>query len=71
MSVDLRAVTELGGVPYEFWVNNNEREDFRNHSLSVFVLMPDSGGTVEERKARTREKRGKYEKHGKRRKRGK
>ncbi len=43
MSVDLRAVTELGGVPYEFWLNNNEREDFRNHSLSVFVLMPDSG----------------------------
>ncbi len=55
MSVDLRAVTELGGVPYEFWVNNNEREDFRNHSLSVFVLMPDSGGTAEERQVRTRE----------------
>lgn len=55
MSVDLRAVTELGGVPYEFWVNNNEREDFRNHSLSVFVLTPDSGGTAEERQVRTRE----------------
>lgn len=55
MSVDLRAVTELGGVPYEFWVNNNERVDFRNHSLSVFVLMPDSGGTAEERRAQTRE----------------
>ena len=55
MSVDLRAVTELGGVPYEFWVNNNEREDFRNHSLSVFVLMPDSGGTADERQAQTRE----------------
>ncbi len=55
MSVDLRAVTELGGVPYEFWVNNNEREDFRNHSLSVFVLMPDSGGTAEERKVQKRE----------------
>lgn len=55
MSVDLRAVTELDGVPYEFWVNNNEREDFRNHSLSVFVLTPDLGGTAEERQARTRE----------------
>lgn len=55
MSVDLRAVTELGGVPYEFWVNNNERVDFRNHSLSVFVLMPDSGGTADERRAQTRE----------------
>ena len=55
MSVDLRAVTELGGVPYEFWVNNNERVDFRSHSLSVFVLMPDSGGTAEERRAQTRE----------------
>lgn len=55
MSVDLRAVTELGGVPYEFWVNNNEREDFRNHSLSVFVLVPDSGGAAEERRAQTRE----------------
>ena len=55
MSVDLRAVTEPGGVPYEFWVNNNEREDFRNHSLSVFVLMPDSGGTAEERQVRTQE----------------
>ena len=55
MSVDLRAVTELGGVPYEFWLNNNEREDFRNHSLSVFVLMPDSEGTAEERKVQKRE----------------
>ena len=55
MSVDLRAVTEFGGVPYEFWVNNNEREDFRNHSLSVFVLVPDSGGTADERRAQTRE----------------
>ena len=55
MSVDLRAVTEFGGVPYEFWVNNNEQEDFRNHSLSVFVLVPDPGGTAEERQVQTRE----------------
>ncbi len=54
-SVDLRAVTEPGGVPYEFWVNNNEREDFRSHSLLVFALVPDFGSTAEERKARTRE----------------
>ena len=55
MSVDLRAVTELGGVPYEFWLNNNEQEDFRNHSLSVFVLVPDPGGAAEERRVQTRE----------------
>lgn len=55
MSVNLRAVTELGGVPYEFWLNNNEQEDFRNHSLSVFVLVPDPGGTAEERQVQTRE----------------
>ena len=55
MSVDLRAVTEFGGVPYEFWVNNNERVDFRNHSLSVFALVPDFGGTAEERQVQTRE----------------
>ena len=58
MSVDLRAVTEVSGVPYEFWVNNNEREDFRNHSLSVFALMPEellSGCSAEERQVRTRE----------------
>ena len=55
MSVDLRAVTELGGVPYEFWASNNEREDFHNHSLSVFALVPDFGVTAEERKVQTRE----------------
>ena len=55
MSVDLRAVTELGGVPYEFWVNNNEREDFCSHSLSVFALAPDFVGTAEERQVQTRE----------------
>ena len=55
MSVDLRAVTELGGVPYEFWVNNNEQEDFRNHSLSVFALVSGFGGTAEERQVQTRE----------------
>ena len=55
MSVGLRAVTELGGVPFEFWVNNNEREDFCSHSLLVFVLTPDLGGTAEERQVRTRE----------------
>ena len=58
MSVDLRAVTEVSGVPYEFWVNNNEQKDFRNHSLSVFTLMPEellSGCSSEERQVRTRE----------------
>lgn len=41
ISVDLRAVTTVDGIPYEFWVNNNERAGFRNHSLAIFVLTPD------------------------------
>lgn len=41
ISADLRAVTKVDGIPYELWVNNNERADFRNHSLSIFVLEPD------------------------------
>lgn len=41
ISVDMRAVTIVDGIPYELWVNNNERADFRNHSLSIFVLEPD------------------------------
>ena len=41
ISVDLRAVTKVDGIPYELWVNNNERAGFRNHSLSIFVLEPD------------------------------
>lgn len=40
ISVDMRAVTKVDGIPYELWVNNNERADFRNHSLSIFVLEP-------------------------------
>lgn len=40
LSVTLRATTTANGIPYEFWVNNNESADFRNHSLSVFVLEP-------------------------------
>ena len=28
ISVDLRAVTMVDGIPYEFWVNNNERSGF-------------------------------------------
>ena len=55
ISVVLRAVTEHGGEPYEIWANNNEREGFCSHSLTVFVLTPDSGGTAEERRAQTRE----------------
>ena len=47
LSVDLRAVTNVNGVPYEFWVNNNEGTDFVNHSLSIFALTANelpSGG---------------------------
>lgn len=59
ISVDLRAVTTVDGTPYELWINNNEDADFRNHSLSVFVLTPDgllSGGiSYEEREDRLKE----------------
>lgn len=59
ISVDLRAVTTVDGIPYEFWVNNNERADFRNHSLAIFVLTPDelfAGDLSDEaREARQRE----------------
>lgn len=58
VSVDLRAVTTVDGVPYELWVNNNERTDFRNHSLSIFALIPDEllgGCSGDERTARESE----------------
>lgn len=58
VSVDLRAVTTVDGVPYELWVNNNERADFRNHSLSIFSLVPDElldSCSGDERTARERE----------------
>ena len=59
LSVTLRATTTVNEIPYEFWVNNNESADFRNHSLSVFVLEPGflfAGDVSEEvREARWRE----------------
>ena len=59
ISVDLRAVTMVDGIPYEFWVNNNERSGFRNHNLVIFVLTPDelfAGDLTDEvRQARQRE----------------
>ena len=36
-SYDLQANAEMDGIPYIFWVNNREADDFRNHSFSVFV----------------------------------
>lgn len=44
---NLRAVASVGGVTYELWASNNVREDFQNHSISVFVLMQD-GASAEE-----------------------
>lgn len=41
ISVDLRASVTDEGIPYVFWINNNDSADFRNHSLSVFVQEPD------------------------------
>ena len=65
LSVDLRAVTNVNGVPYEFWVNNNEGTDFVNHSLSIFALtaneLPSGGADEQERQAR---KAGMASRHG-------
>ena len=59
LSVDLCAVTNVNGVPYKFWVNNNESADFVNHSLTIFALttdeLPSGGADREERQARKRE----------------
>lgn len=59
LSVDLRAVTNVNGVPYEFWVNNNEGTDFVNHSLLIFALtsdeLPSGGADEQERQARKQE----------------
>ncbi len=44
---NLRAVASVGGVTYELWASNNVREDFQNHSISVFVL-PQDGASAEE-----------------------
>ena len=41
ISVDMRAVTTVNGIPYELWFNNNESGNFRNHSLTIFVQTPD------------------------------
>ena len=59
ISADLRAVTTVDGIPYEFWVNNNEKTGFRNHSLAIYVLTPDAllagNSSEEEQTARERE----------------
>ena len=44
---NLRAVASASGVTYELWASNNVREDFQNHSISVFVLTQD-GASAEE-----------------------
>lgn len=51
LSVDLHATATVNAIPYEFWINNNDSADFRNHSLAVFVQKPDylfSGDESEE-----------------------
>lgn len=53
LSVDLRARATVDGIPYVFWASNYEREDFRNHSLSIFIDEPQalfSGELSEEEK---------------------
>mgnify|MGYP004727197219 CR=1 FL=1 len=58
VSADLRAVTVRGGVAYELWANNNERADFQNHSLSIFLETPKelyANVSEEERQTRERE----------------
>lgn len=34
---ELQAVAELDSIRYHIWFNNREADDFRNHSVSVFI----------------------------------
>jgi len=34
---ELQAVAEVDGLRYHIWFNNREADDFRNHSVSVFI----------------------------------
>ena len=34
---ELQAVAEIDGLRYHIWFNNREADDFRNHSVSVFI----------------------------------
>lgn len=34
---ELQAVAELDGLRYHIWFNNRDADDFRNHSVSVFI----------------------------------
>lgn len=57
LAADLRAETTVGEIPYQFWVNNNESSNFRNHSLTVFIDEPEAlfAQEAQETEARLRE----------------
>lgn len=57
LAADLRAETTVGKIPYQFWVDNNESTNFRNHSLTVFIDEPEElyAREAEETEARLRE----------------
>lgn len=44
LAVELNATAEVNGIPYRLSVNNNETDQFRNHSLSIFVNEPEGLG---------------------------
>lgn len=40
VQADLRATATVDGIPYQLWASNVEREDFCNHSVSIFLNTP-------------------------------
>ena len=44
IQADLRATATVDGIPYQLWASNYEREDFCNHSVSIFLNAPEGLG---------------------------
>ena len=47
---ELQAVAEMDGLRYHIWFNNREADDFRNHSVSVFIEETDGPDVMNEYK---------------------
>lgn len=47
---ELQAVAELDGLRYHIWFHNREADDFRNHSVSVFIEETDGPDVMNEYK---------------------
>ena len=47
---ELQAVAEMDSIRYHIWFNNREADDFRNHSVSVFIEETDGPDVMNEYK---------------------